>query len=777
MTSTAPATLLESIDHALLAAQRSGDGVATPAAVLWPDPDGQWQPLLPMLQKTLPALYALGPYQPERRIGPVIWLRCIVGRALPEPLAEGVVPIFYLPHVSRQALRAGTECPRELQPLIELQYRGATWHQRNGREWTVEAFLVSEEGCGLEVAADSRTRESMLRALPLVAVEPLVALRGRRLEADDFDRMAIGDPIRDLLAWMSDPPGFEAACDAARWRTFCDVCRREFGIDPDQAGPQAAGDALLNGVRDFGNQWDQAWLRFTEAPALYAGIPSLLRSAQPQGLLVNHERQPKENEAAEAQLREALASVGDASHADACKKVLALEASHGKRRAWVWARLGDSPLAMALEPLARLAGSAQGAVDGVTAEAMASAYAENGWRCDRAALEALASPRSVPDTALIGRAVRALYEPWLDRGARRFQELIAAAAGRNLVTAVVAERDCCVLFVDGLRFDVGMMLHERLEARGLSSKLGHRLSPLPTVTNTAKPIASPAHALVEAGSPTDEFNPCLRSDGKPLNAPRLRQAMVSQGVEVLPEDDDRFAGSGDAGGWSEIGKLDELGHKMDARVVSQVDTEVETIVARINALLNAGWQKVRVVTDHGWLLLPGGLPKVEVPRYLVESRWARCASVSGNSAVDLPTFPWYWNPTVRIATPPGIGSFYAGKEYAHGGVSLQECVVPDLVVQRGQAATEAKLVEIVWRGMRCKVKVASTVPTVRVDLRKNWKQPESSIAVASKQIDESGEASLVCADDRQEGAAAMVVLMDDNGRVLDYRPTTVGEAA
>ncbi|MCV6070367.1 hypothetical protein OFP26_32835, partial [Escherichia coli] len=89
---------------------------------------------------------------------------------------------------------------------------------------------------GLDVARDQRTRDALLRALPLLAVEPLAALRGRRLEADDFDRLAIGDPIRDLLTWMSEAGAFERRCDAAQWATFRDICVREFGFDPDQDG-------------------------------------------------------------------------------------------------------------------------------------------------------------------------------------------------------------------------------------------------------------------------------------------------------------------------------------------------------------------------------------------------------------------------------------------------------------------------------------------------------------------------------------------------------------
>ena len=67
---------------------------------------------------------------------------------------------------------------------------------------------------------------------------------------------------------------------------------------------------------------------------------------------------------------------------------------------------------------------------------------------------------------------------------------------------------------------------------------------------------------------------------------------------------------------------------MQLGLAGQVAEELDGIVERITELLDAGWRSVRVVTDHGWLLVPGGLPKTDLPGYLVESRWARCAARS-----------------------------------------------------------------------------------------------------------------------------------------------------
>ena len=104
---------------------------------------------------------------------------------------------------------------------------------------------------------------------------------------------------------------------------------------------------------------------------------------------------------------------------------------------------------------------------------------------------------------------------------------------------------------------------------------------------------------------------------------------------------------------------------------------------RVESLLAAGWQEVRIVTDHGWLLMPGGLPKADLPKYLTATRWRRCAVVKESATVDVPCFPWFWAEEVRIACPPGIDCFMAGEEYSHGGLSLQECVVPQLSVLAG----------------------------------------------------------------------------------------------
>ncbi|MBE7449259.1 MAG: BREX-1 system phosphatase PglZ type B [Kofleriaceae bacterium] len=767
--------LVDALEHSFLHALRSGEGEAAPAALLWADADKQWAALVARLQTALPHLFVLGTYDAAKRTGPAIWLRCVVDRVLEDVALEpGVVPILYLPGVARQSLRAGDECPRELQPLVELQYRGRVWHQKNGRDWTVEAFLVSEDGLQLDVAQDAKTREAAQRSLPLLAETPLDGLRGHRLEADDFDRLAVSDPTRDLLRWMGIGDGLRKTEGEARWKAFCGVCNSDFKFDPDKKSPADAANALVEGS----GKWANVWQRFKEAPKLYPDVAKLLRDTATPLLYRGSERDAGGNTKAEQELRAGLEALANKPHAIALAEVAALEAAHAKRREWVWAELGESPLACALAPLAKLAAAAANTLGGANVDAAVTAYVNDGWRCDRAALEALASVKQPADMALIQNVVRALYLPWIDASARHFQGLIDGAenAVRAKVTGSQHEKDSCLMFADGLRYDVAGMLAERLEAKGYRVRLSHRLAPLPTVTSTAKPFATLSHDKLEGGEDIVDFNPRFKNSPQAANAQRLRDDMASRGIDLLGEDI-RPGKQGSTGGWLETGKLDELGHKLGARLAAQIDTELEILLDHVTGLIEAGWTRIRIVTDHGWLLMPGGLPHVAVPSHLTTTKWSRAATVKGDAKPSVPVHAWHWNTHVRIASPPGVGSFAPNTEYSHGGISPQECIVPELVVERGGGGTSASITAITWRGMRCRVSVTTNDPSVRVDLRTNWKQANTSIAASSKEVGPAGEASLAVADDAHEGHAATIVVVDGAGNVLDRKTTTVGEAS
>jgi hypothetical protein len=129
-------TFLDALTARLLEAGRySTNSEVAPAAILWPDAQREWEPLIASLRARLPVL-VLGEYEPESRAGPSYWIRCMVDRTLDDRIPEDETPIVYLPGVSKQDLRAMEEADQLLKPLAELQYRGTLFTQKNGRDWT-----------------------------------------------------------------------------------------------------------------------------------------------------------------------------------------------------------------------------------------------------------------------------------------------------------------------------------------------------------------------------------------------------------------------------------------------------------------------------------------------------------------------------------------------------------------------------------------------------------------------------------------------------------------
>ncbi len=772
---TAADTVLDRLIAALCDKAGPLDGHERPVAVLWLDPGEEWRSLVGALRERLPEFLVLGEYEEAARTGPAIWLRTAVdGEIGSAARAAGRTPVLYLPAVSRQQLLAGDDCPSRLKPLVEMLYRGAVWAHPNGREWTVRAFLGSPKSLGLDVADDVRTRQALLQALPEVAVAPLGRLEGRRLDADRFHRLLSPDPLRDVLQWLSEGDAMRSRLGPAKWSAFRGRCRDELNFDPQTDPDVAAGERLGSGE----GGWAPVWERFLEAPASYPNVVDVLLRSRPSGVLrFEPERWPDLNDAEEERLRHALAEVPGLEHAKARRRIRGLEQEHGVRRGWVWRRLGRSPLAEALAPLTRLADGAGTIPGGATPDDVAAVYVEIGWTVDAAVRDVLALA-GVGDRDLLAAVVRRLLLPWLEDGAHAFQDAVGREAlpVRGVQPPVGADEGMCLLFVDGLRYELARSLADLLEARGFGTELRHRWAALPTLTATGKPAASPVAADIVGAELGGDFAPRFKATGLRVEAEPLREAMRERGYQVLDAGTlDAPLGS-PAYGWMEGGAIDKLGHELDAfDFARKLRDELDVLSDRVARLLDVGWKAVRVVTDHGWLLIPGGLPKVELPRHLTVSRGARCAVVAGGARPDALIAPWHWNANESFGTARGAGAFRRSVEYAHGGLSIQECLVPDLAVravERREAA--ARVHGIVWRGFRCLVVAMAEGSEVSADLRLKT-DLRQSVAAGARPLDADGSASLLLSDDDHEQSRLVLVLVDDEGRILDRRETAVGE--
>jgi hypothetical protein len=295
------------------------------------------------------------------------------------------------------------------------------------------------------------------------------------------------------------------------------------------------------------------------------------------------------------------------------------------------------------------------------------------------------------------------------------------------------------------------------------------------VTATAKPAVTPVADRLGAG---DGLGLVVCETGTALSADSLRLLLDLAGYQVLQQDD---LGEPSGRGWTELGDIDSFGHQYGWKVARQVGREARALAARIADLLAHGWQEVTVITDHGWLLLPDGLPKVDLPEHLTEVRKGRCARLKPLSNTDGLSLPWSWDPNVSMAFAAGIACYQSGQEWEHGGISPQELVVPVLRVrQRGTGRVQVSITGVTWHGLRCIVSLSGAVPApagvqgLQVDIRSKAADANTSLATEPKHPREDGTVSLVVPDDSRLGQAAFIVVLDSSGAPLAQTHTTVG---
>ncbi len=765
--SSSPATPREALLGALgFAAEYNRSDVVPPAAVLWTDKERRWEAVVPGLRERLPLL-TLGPYDREALTGPAIWLRCALAGALPEVELPDGTPVVYLPGVSRSDLRAVEDCPKDLQPLAELQYRGVIFSHPNGRDWTPAAFLGKR--LGVEVAGGAAAQGALARALPELLKRPVHVLRDSSpLQATDLDELMVPDPERELLLWLDEPGAYANIRPPEARAAFGNLCAERYGFDPESDGELEAARLLAGGQ----GYWRAVWERYAEAPRRYPNLPSLLDRVEPGGGMTLFDEasayRPHDNRAEEGRLREALLELENQTAASARARIGELEAHHRRRRGWVWAELGQSPLALALAHLSALAEATSAMPGAGTAHEIAEQYVSGYWKADDEALRSLACAGTEKDSAAVRVAVRSVYSEWLEVCARRFQRAVSEEPLQEPEGLdPEGPRDgVCTVFTDGLRYDLAQRLESLLVGGRAKVEGGWRFTALPGVTPTAKPLLSPVSGML---GPAEGFN--AAANGSKVTSQSLKRLLSKRGYQVLAHDE---VGDPSGAAWTEYGDLDELGHGRGWKMAFDVERSLRALAERVIALIGAGWHEVRVVTDHGWLLLPGGLGKATLPEHLTSVRKGRCARLKPGAATDQQVVPWSLDPQVSVAVAPGTSAYEAGKEYEHGGLSPQECVVPVLTVTASgiTPSVATTIGEVRWAGLRCRVRVQGAPDGAKVDLRSRAADPSTSIA-ASKSLKED-TASLPVADDTREGDAAIVVVLDPEGRVLAQASTVVG---
>ena len=761
----------------------NSDIQAAPACILWPDHDRQWEKVIKSLLNELPELLILGDYNPEMHTGPAIWLRCVIaGKNNDLEIPNDKVPIIYFPGVSRQDLRVVKNYPDYLKPMAELQYRGVIWSQVNAKDWTILAYLKSDQGgLGLDVSQDKETKKAMQRALNCLLDEDIELLKGKRLDKNYFNTLLTGgDPVRDLLKWLNQDDEFRNGHNEDEWKAFVGVCNSQFAFDPQN-------DGLLAGVTKLAvheSPWKKVWERFCGAPKQYPNIPVHIRKCKhPTSLswynIGQSDGWPQWNEEQENNLREKLETLDSVPPHEGREIITKLENEHGSRRNLIWAELGEASLAQALEHLSVLSQNTTNAIAAGTIDDLVAGYQNTGWQADDAVMRTLACVEKQEDFEVVKTVIRLIYEPWAEESARYLQKIVGESGypGGTASThkAPQYNKGECILFVDGLRFDTAKRLVKMLNDHDSQVEETLAWAALPSVTATGKPAVTPVRDKIYGNDTSIDFEPSIAESGQSLKGGyHLKKLLKDAGWEIL---DSSSIGNVNGNAWCEFGNIDHEGHERGWKLAKRLDDILDDIRKRVMQLLEAGWKKVHIVTDHGWLLLPGNLPKIELPHAQTETKWGRCAAIKPGASIDEQLFPWYWNPDQHFALADGISCFRNGLEYDHGGISLQECLTLELMVSSVAPYTSnitTEITDVVWKGLRCTVAVDGEFNGLSLDIRTQPGNSASSVVMSVKPLKDDGKVSVVIEDEEMEGTDAIIVLLDSNGGLLAQYDTIIG---
>lgn len=507
----------------------------------------------------------------------------------------------------------------------------------------------------------------------------------------------------------------------------------------------------------------------------YPEISDLLSFAKPSDLSSGmfafpDESWPQVNEAREEELNKAFVAISKLHPKEAVNKLNALEAQHGFRRGWVWAELGQAPLADALVHLKAMSDKAVEAFPSHSIDDLKAYYVAEGYRVDQSMRKSLAAVRTAKDKKAVKAVLNTIYKPWLEAITQKFQALVAKDYSIFSSQSPSVEMESFVLFVDAFRFELAKEFVDRLLQLKYNVAIDASWSAIPSLTPTAKPNVSPVANAVSTTSQIADFRPQLKS-GKDLQTAAFRESLVAHNYTFLTS---TLEIDVHKKYWQEIGDIDTKGHEEQAEMVRRIEELFDQVQEVIENAFKQGVKKIKIVTDHGWLLLPGGLPKEELKKELTETRWGRCAFIKEGAKTELLHLPWRWNPSTFIAYASGISFFKKNEEYAHGGISIHECLIPVLLVENTNTAfVQAEIKSVKWVNLKCVINTDDVPDGYSIDIRTKYSDEHSSIVLSPNKVLKGNTVSLMV-DDAAESTAATIVLLDSDGRILDKKPTTVG---
>jgi hypothetical protein len=148
-------------------------------------------------------------------------------------------------------------------------------------------------------------------------------------------------------------------------------------------------------------------------------------------------------------------------------------------------------------------------------------------------------------------------------------------------------------------------------------------------------------------------------------------------------------------------EIDELGEGQSLFLARKLMSDIiGDMRAATDRLAGMGFETFIYAADHGHVLLPEVAPgsvarKPPGEWKMVKRRCLLGSSISGAPGVIVLRAPHVniIGPVKELAAPRGLSAFIAGQGYFHEGVSLQECVIPVVILQARGRRPSGKVVE------------------------------------------------------------------------------------
>jgi hypothetical protein len=300
-------------------------------------------------------------------------------------------------------------------------------------------------------------------------------------------------------------------------------------------------------------------------------------------------------------------------------------------------------------------------------------YVSSWWRLDRMALE-LSTYDSGRESPLITPAHTA-YGTYLDRVNRRLQEAVKKEGwNQNLSSfwsyVARAEKPVAVFFTDALRFDLAKMLVEELGVGVEEVKVEWLLGVLPSITEIGMAALLPDAQL----SLAYDHSLKVSIGNQSVTDKSERVAYLKEREISVIDFDSRNIPKADVlvVMTREIDRLGEIVNIAPQNLIEILDK----VSTRILKLREFGFRSVVLGGDHGFLYLMKEPERVPCKGEVVKWRFAINTSegnfVAKSEDVGI-------NGDLLLGFPAGTSIFAVQggtPEFVHGGLSLQEAIVP-----------------------------------------------------------------------------------------------------